>query len=198
MSSQRSQVEPFGGAVLAGGKSSRMGRDKAQLPYGEARLVDHMVRLLAAHGCAPVLVSGKVDGYCCIEDRITDTGPLGGIHAVAEMAARQGQPQAWLFVPVDMPLLSDELLARLTTCACEYNVDGACFIDKPLPLFLRLHAPVRMALHHTASEMRSSRNMSVRRFLAGLRICQKEFSEAEAALLEGANTPEEWQRIKAG
>jgi len=198
MSSQRSQVEPFGGAVLAGGKSSRMGRNKAYLPYGENRLVDHMVRLLGAHGCAPVLISGKVDGYCCIEDQVADTGPLGGIHAVAEMAARQGQPQAWLFVPVDMPLLSDALLARLTTCACEYNVDGACFTGWPLPLFLRLHGPVRVALHNAAEKMKSGTDISVRQFLADLRICQKKYSEEEAALLANANTPEDWQRIKTG
>lgn len=198
MSSQRSQVEPFGGVVLAGGKSSRMGRDKAHLPYGEKRLVDHMVRLLGAHGCVPVLISGKMDGYHCIEDRIASVGPLGGIHAVAEMAVQQGQPQAWLFVPVDMPLLPDKLLRRLTTCACEYNMDGACFTGRPLPLFLRLHERVRAALHGAAENMKSGKDMSVRQFLAGLRICQKDFSDAEAALLANANTPEEWQRIKAG
>lgn len=97
-----------------------------------------------------------------------------------------------------MPLLTDALLARLTTRACEYNVDGACFTGKPLPLFLRLHGSVRTALYHTVDRMKAGEDMSVRQFLSGLKICRKEYSQEEALQLANANTPEEWQRIKTG
>ena len=188
-------VERIGGAVLAGGRSSRMGSDKACLPFGDARLVDHVAHLMTRTGCSPVLVSGKVDGYSCIGDLIAGAGPVGGIYSISQAAIQEEYPSAWLFVPVDMPLLSTAVLARLTSCPAGF--DGACFAGRPLPLFLRLNGMVTGALRQSAMLLTKGRRLSVRQLLAGLRIHQAECPQEEMVRLANANTPEEWERITA-
>lgn len=193
----RTEIEPIGAAILAGGKSSRMGSDKAHLPYGKGRLIDHMVRLLGELGCSPIVVSGHAEGYRSIEDQLPHAGPVGGIHAVTQMIIKEDWPRAWLFVPVDMPLLTPELLNRLSSCACTYDHDGACFDNRPLPLFLRLHDHVFATIDQAAAKIAAGEKMAVHQLLAQLEICNHVCSEDEIKQLANANTPEDWERITA-
>jgi molybdenum cofactor guanylyltransferase len=79
------------GLVLAGGRSRRMGSDKALLTIGGGRLVDHAVEVLQAC-CGQVLVAAgnerRIDGLAVpqIADAVADVGPLGGILAGLEHA----------------------------------------------------------------------------------------------------------------
>lgn len=193
----RTEIEPIGAVILAGGKSSRMGSSKASLPYGKGRLIDHMVHLAGVLGCSPIVVSGHVEGYRCVEDVIPHAGPVGGIHAVAKATLKEDWPRAWLFVPVDMPLVTPELLDRLSSCACTYDHDGVCFENRPLPLFLRLHDHVLAAIDLAAAKIASGEKMAVHELLAQLEICNHSVSEDEAKQLANANTPEDWERITA-
>lgn len=113
------------GVVLAGGQSSRMGRDKALLPYKGQSLLQHQVALLT-QVCERVVVSGEYSGFECIDDMVMRYGPLAGIHAVASRF-----PDASLLViAVDMPALSVPLLLQMQ------NIQCAChFIDQPLPAY---------------------------------------------------------------
>lgn len=189
----RGKIEPIGAAILAGGKSSRMGQNKALLPYHNARLIDHVIHVVGEIGCSPVVVSGAVDGYRCIHDRYKNCGPMGGIHAVSEAAIQENMPKAWLFIPVDMPLITSGLLARLYSCACTYDQDGACFENKPLPLFLRLNERVVKCLEKVELKLLSNQKISVKNFLEDLEICHHPLSDLERALLANTNTPEEWR-----
>nr|MBA3916917.1 NTP transferase domain-containing protein [Terriglobales bacterium] len=70
--------------VLAGGKSTRMGRDKAMLEVGGKRLLERALetaRQVAARVRIvgdPVKLSSFGPG---VPDRYAECGPLGGIHA---------------------------------------------------------------------------------------------------------------------
>ncbi len=78
------------GAVLAGGESRRMGRDKAELVVDGTTLLFRQIDLLRASGAAPLVVScGKTarqvpSGVACVPDRYPNAGPLAGIHAALE------------------------------------------------------------------------------------------------------------------
>ncbi len=101
--------------VLAGGLSSRMGRDKAGLPWQGRTLLDNALSLLFRAGFSPSMAGLRVPLACgvpVLEDRFKDSGPLGGIEAALrslhEQDGQVGGPA--LFLPVDLPLLAPELL----------------------------------------------------------------------------------------
>jgi molybdopterin-guanine dinucleotide biosynthesis protein A len=71
--------------ILAGGRSRRMGRDKAQLPAGDGTLIDHLARRLAPVVDETLVAGGpesaRLAGARRIDDRYQGLGPLAGIHA---------------------------------------------------------------------------------------------------------------------
>ena len=99
------------GFVLAGGRSTRMGQDKALLRVGRRPMVEIAVEKLRMF-CAEVSIAGNRDdlsGYAPVvrEDRV-DAGPGAGVEAGLKACK---QPWA-MFVPVDVPLVPAELLRR--------------------------------------------------------------------------------------
>ena len=108
---------PLWGLVLAGGRSSRMQRDKAAIEYrpGESQL-DAAARLLAPR-VTKVFVSVRPDqrtdatraAYAQIVDRGDVEGPIAGISA-----ALDGHPDAaWLVLACDLPFLDARTLDTL-------------------------------------------------------------------------------------
>lgn len=100
------------GVVLAGGRSSRMGQDKAVLRVGGRRLVDIAVAVLSTI-CVEVVVAA---GNRVLPDlavaQISDSGavgPVGGIVAGLEHA----QTELVAVVAVDMPFADAALLVDL-------------------------------------------------------------------------------------
>ncbi|UUS13945.1 NTP transferase domain-containing protein [Stenotrophomonas sp. CD2] len=63
------------GIVLAGGLSSRMGRDKALLPWKGRTLLEHMRGLLLQAGAGRVWVSGDYPAFGGIPDQVARCGP---------------------------------------------------------------------------------------------------------------------------
>lgn len=101
------------GAVLAGGRSRRMGQDKALLVVDSEPLVVRVARRLEAV-CDRVVIAGdshSLDGlgYPRITDAAADVGPLGGIVAALEVAATP----LVAVVAVDMPFAAPSVLAQL-------------------------------------------------------------------------------------
>lgn len=131
-------MTPWRALLLAGGRSSRMGADKALLPWGEGTLLTHMHALLQRAGAQEVIVSGDRPALQGVPDALPDTGPMG---ALAQLAPRL-QDGAWIVVPVDMPLLSVDLLQALLTT----DAPCICVEAHPLPMALRLDADMRAVL----------------------------------------------------
>jgi molybdopterin-guanine dinucleotide biosynthesis protein A len=100
------------GFVLAGGRSTRMGRDKALLTYAARPLIAHAVDLLKHAGLEPRIVGSRPDLASfgpVLEDLHSGCGPLGGMEAA--LAASESE---WnIFVPVDLPLLPPAFLRYL-------------------------------------------------------------------------------------
>ena len=105
--------------VLAGGKSTRMGTDKAFLRWREGTLLDHILDL-AGELTPNVRIVGdrrKFDRYgsLVIEDIYPACGPLGGIHAALSATASEWN----LMLAVDLPLVTHPLLSYLVARAQE-------------------------------------------------------------------------------
>lgn len=108
------------GAVLAGGRSTRMGRDKASLlVHGESLLL-RQLRLLAEAGCADRLVSSGAsapgpalalvpDEVRIVADHSADAGPLAGL---ARVLTEARYPLV-IVIAVDLPALDAGFLRAL-------------------------------------------------------------------------------------
>jgi molybdopterin-guanine dinucleotide biosynthesis protein A len=98
--------------VLAGGRSSRMGRDKAFLEFDGISLLRRAL-LLANTVTRDVRIVGPTSKFSAfgivVEDAFHDRGPLGGIHAALNASTKDLN----LVIAVDMPFLSEEFLTFL-------------------------------------------------------------------------------------
>lgn len=115
------------GIILAGGVSSRMGEDKALLPWRGGTLLDNAVVILS-EVVDPVFVvvdstrKRPAGRAAVILDDFPAVGPLGGI-VTGLRCARTG---FHLVVACDLPMLQDEMLVELLVAANEapYPVDA--------------------------------------------------------------------------
>lgn len=115
---------PLSAAILAGGRSVRMGTDKAQLrltPDGPTliELVIAAVRTVADE----IVIVANDDRLAALDLRIVPdnfpgTGALGGI----ESALAHARHEHCLVVACDMPLLAAPLLAALAAAPRDYDV----------------------------------------------------------------------------
>jgi molybdopterin-guanine dinucleotide biosynthesis protein A len=100
------------GFVLAGGQSSRMGRDKALLLFAGQPLAANALSILREAGLAASIAGARsslADFAPVIADAQPGMGPLSGIcAALASTTARHA-----VFLPVDLPLLPASLVAIL-------------------------------------------------------------------------------------
>jgi molybdopterin-guanine dinucleotide biosynthesis protein A len=105
-------MEQAAGFVLAGGRSSRMGVEKALVSFRGEPMIVHALRTLHEAGL-PASIAGartSLEQFApVVPDVHPDLGPLGGIcAALASTEARRA-----VFLPVDLPLLPDSLLVAL-------------------------------------------------------------------------------------
>jgi molybdopterin-guanine dinucleotide biosynthesis protein A len=180
------------GLVLAGGRSSRMKRDKATLPYAGRTQLERAAELVAAH-VGEVFVSVREDQaddpvrsrFPRIVDRRTGIGPIAGI-----MAAQAERPDAaWLVLACDLPFLDDATLTHLLAHRDPSRVATAyrsAHDGLPEPL---------CAVYEPASRA------AIDAFVAAGRDCPRKFlinsdtrllEQPNPRALENVNTPEEY------
>src|SRR5271166_4565266 len=109
-------VEGVSAFILAGGRSSRMGTDKALLQWNGENLLQNALSKAKEVSPAPMIVGSRArySSYGdVIEDRFPDCGPLGGIHA----ALCATQTDLNLVLSVDMPLMTAGFLRWLVPLA---------------------------------------------------------------------------------
>ncbi len=105
----------FSAVILAGGKSSRMGRDKAWLKVGGKTLLARQIRLTKEVGAEEIFISGRegVDyaafGCRVLKDNFPNAGPLAGIESALGLISTP----LLLVLAVDLPEMNVGFLRRL-------------------------------------------------------------------------------------
>jgi molybdopterin-guanine dinucleotide biosynthesis protein A len=130
---ERSEIH-VGGIVLCGGQSSRMGRPKAWLPFGDELMLPRVVRLLR-QAVEPVVVVAAPDqevpplpdDVTIVRDAAPGRGPLQGL--LAGLHALAGRTDAAYASSCDVPFLQPAFVRRLiellgTAHICVPYVDG--------------------------------------------------------------------------
>jgi molybdopterin-guanine dinucleotide biosynthesis protein A len=177
--------------ILAGGKSLRMGRDKAFLEIDGRPLITIMLDLARPFTDLILISSNDTDAFAFLDFRVipdmyAQQGPLAGLHSGMLSAARE----LVLLLPCDVPGLSSNLLRQLIIRSGEHDVVVPRTSDRrihPLPGIYR-----RTCLPVLERELREGRN-SMFRFLQHptLKVCQLDGSSGafEDSELENLNTP---------
>ena len=188
-------AEPIG-VILAGGKSSRMGQDKACLQLAGESLLQRALNTLQSAGCHRVLLSSKPHPEwhgINIPDQAPDTGPVGGIISVLQnIATHTTQPVTVLFVPVDAPLLSPDLLQMLLEQA---QGDGCAIEGSPLPVALRTTSTVMSQCASLLPALQAGESRSVKQFLQPLNLARIQQTDTINPCLRNVNTPTEWESL---
>ncbi|MCA9897944.1 MAG: molybdenum cofactor guanylyltransferase [Anaerolineales bacterium] len=101
-------------AIMAGGKSSRMGTDKSFVLFEGRPLIEVVMEAVASLGDETLLITNKLHAYAhlnlpMVSDVYPDHGSLGGIFTAVHAAAH---PHT-LVVACDMPWLNRPLLAYM-------------------------------------------------------------------------------------
>ncbi|MFN7925522.1 MAG: molybdenum cofactor guanylyltransferase [Bryobacteraceae bacterium] len=177
------------GFVLAGGRSSRMGRDKALLDAGGRTLLERVAAAVReAAGSVTVIAPPERYrhlGLPIIADARPGEGPLAGIEAALDASEAEWN----LIVACDMPNLEPEVLGRLLEFACASAADCVAGLSErgPEPLLAAYH---RRAL----PAVRAALDAGERRVTSALDALQVVYFEIDNhAITANVNTPAEWR-----
>ncbi len=183
--------------VLAGGLSTRMGRDKALLIYkGElqvrrvATMLDRLVPPAYVSVRNAQMEDAAFAGLRLLADHQEGIGPLAGILS----AFREDPLTAWLVVAVDMPFLSEATLRRLLE-----RRDPCAFatafrnpeIDQPEPVCTIYEPRILPVLQEASAKGRYTLKL-----LRDVHVCLVEPDHPEE--LANINDPEEYIKAAGG
>ncbi len=124
------------GILLAGGKSSRMGKDKALIKYGNETFMSNSLKKLHKLFDEVIVVADNIEKYNIenakiIQDIYPKMGPMGGIHAALKEAKND-----WIFViPCDMPMWEPFLVEEILKHRLDYDIVVPLINDHMEPLF---------------------------------------------------------------
>jgi len=203
------------GVVLAGGKSSRMGSNKALLmrnsstsngqSHGSENMLGYSKNLLKNIGINNIVVSGHIDDgntETYVADQFAELGPMGGIYSVI----KKYQPKSLLILPVDLPLMTKQTLQQLKVKG-ELSQKACFFTDHFLPLYLPNNAFVEQFFttnfaqyqqgHKSALSEKGDKKKngpSIRSMFA--QVPHQALALKSPQCLFNSNTPEEWQQAQ--
>jgi molybdenum cofactor guanylyltransferase len=191
-----SDLLPFtdvAGVILAGGRSRRMGSNKALLPFGGRPLIAHALEILRPLFAEVLIVANEPLPYAALgvpvlADRVPDKGPLGGI---CTALASSRHPRAFCLA-CDMPLASPAIIARL----CRLAPDCDVVVPHSDKGYEPLHAVYRASCLPQLERMLSEDRLRVDELFRAVRVCRVEVEEfrsldPDLASFLNVNTPEE-------
>jgi molybdenum cofactor guanylyltransferase len=195
---ERTDLEEISAFVLAGGKSSRMGAEKALLAIGGATL---LARALAVAGQVSrnIFIVGekaKFAGFgAVIEDSYLECGPLAGIHA----ALKNSSTERNLMLAVDLPFVNAALLRFLLLIS--QQDEAVVTVPRVHGRLQPLCAVYRRTFSVPAEESLRQGAYKIDRLFEQITVRIVEQTELEnagfsPASFENVNTPAEWTEAK--
>lgn len=187
-------------AILAGGKNTRMGKDKAFIKIDEVSLIQKNIRLLKQIFKEVVIVTNSPQEYALYEkdafivkDIIKDKGPLGGIHS----ALSQISQKSAFFIACDMPFLHNDMIERVLNYF--NNIECDALVPKVGQYIEPLHAVYKTYLKgKLKSFLKENNNYSIRNFLRGIDVkyMYLEDSLQNRRVFKNINSPADLENIK--
>jgi molybdopterin-guanine dinucleotide biosynthesis protein A len=155
------------GVVLAGGRSARMGADKALLPLGSDRLLQRSLTALRQCFDRVMIIANDLDAYRAFglpvhPDEQPGLGPIGGVCAALQHAVTP----AIFVVACDMPFLDPGLIRRMTARLEDFDA----VVPKPAGRFEPLHALYQRRILAEVRAAIAAGELSMQHLLGRLRL----------------------------
>lgn len=193
--------DEFAGFVLAGGRSSRMGCDKAMLEIDGVTMLDRAIDLMWSASILPAVVGSfgelpRQAGVRVVADDWPGAGPLGGIAT----ALRESHARWSLVIACDMPYLTREWLEYLRSRASGSAADAV------MPMNERGPEPM-CAVYGKGAEavIRTALESGTRKVTDGLASLRTDYIEradwkgfdSDGFLFKNMNEPADYEDAKA-
>jgi molybdopterin-guanine dinucleotide biosynthesis protein A len=204
--SDTQHVDTCLGVILAGGKSSRMGTDKALLSYQNGTLLQHQYnKMVSVLGSNNVIVSGNYPQFKHIVDDDFGIGPLGGIASIVKKFSWRGGGDSscyefvdyFIFLPVDMPKLSEQSLLELLQVAKTDLYHNIWFYNNyEMPLIIKNEQALEAIL--TDLLLKPKQMRSIRQLIGALKYRAVEYDaryDIQQNEFLNANTESDWKVV---
>ena len=186
------------GIVLAGGLSTRMGNDKAALPWGDSNLLNTVIERLSPV-CKRLIVVSNLErkitlpGVQVVADHYKLCGPLGGMQA--GLAASDADYN--FIAACDMPYLNTAAVAYIRQAAEGYDA-AVPYIDGH---YNPLHGVYRQTCLPYIDHLLAEQNYRILNFYSQIKmrhITVEELRQFDPELmtLSNANTPDDYEELK--
>lgn len=180
--------------ILAGGKSTRMGKNKALLTVNEKRFINKIADELSSF--SEVLISAAEKGtyedmgLCVVYDEHRDIGPLEGIYQLLNAAQEE-----YVFIcAADMPFITKELVSYMTEFVCS---DYDCYVlmdEEHIHPLCGIYSKKMLAQVCACIE---SGNFRLMKLLNGVRTkyIKLEYTSFDKKVVKNINTRAEYQEL---
>jgi molybdopterin-guanine dinucleotide biosynthesis protein A len=186
------------GVILAGGKSRRMGRDKAFLPFGKGLLIERVIEVIQQVTADVILITNTPEQYQCFglpmfADIIPEAGSLGGIYT----GLVSSKTPYSLCLACDMPFVKPEFLRFL----CDMAVEADVVIPRNAEDFQPLCAVYSQACHEPIRQRIEAGRLKITGFFdqVRVRVIDGELLaryDPHDVMFFNANTPEEYEKAR--
>jgi molybdopterin-guanine dinucleotide biosynthesis protein A len=191
-------IDDVSGVILAGGKSSRYGKDKAFVKINGLPLIESVIEVMGSVFQEVIIITNTPNKYSYLglsvyEDTIKGLGPLGGIVTGLTAISKE----AGFFVACDMPFLNRELLLYMTESKGEFDA----VIPRISGKMEALHGLYRKTCLPAIKRLIDSRVYQVLRFFSEVSVRYVDEGEIrqfdpDLRCFLNVNTPEELQEIE--
>lgn len=189
---------PITAGLLAGGRSVRMGRDKARLPFRGTTLLQAQRKFLAGFADEVLVGAREAAAYAdlgidCVADRLAEPCALAGLHALIAAAKHDHV----LALAVDLPFLHPGLLTMLAIRRGEADVVLPIGARGPEPLHALYSKRCAAAIEASAARG----DWKATGFHRDVRVLEVPVREADWIVdgrspFTNANTPEDWDDVR--
>ena len=186
------------GIILSGGKSSRMGGDKAFLPFPVRPLIEITLANLSGLFAELIIVANKLEPYLrygvkTVADIVPERGPLGGIYT----GLLSSDTMYNFIVACDMPFINQDLIRYMVQRIDDFDVVIPMYNDRFEPLC----AVYSKKCIKSIEEELSKGNLKIRDFFQQAKvktISQKEIVkfDPQGLSFKNINTPEDHKKFK--
>ena len=184
------------GVILAGGRSQRMGSDKADLQLDGKPVLERTRDLMRAAGVDRVLVSGRpqlTDGFA---DLNPHSGPPGAVLSTLDWLRQHYglDGSLLLFLPVDMPLLQRDTLLQLLDTG--QAVSACHFEQQVFPCTMKATERLyRYLLEALPPDRQPGTRCSMKAILRWQEALGLPVAPAREPEFTNTNTPEDWANV---